>query len=104
MNDNTNSGEDGPTDDVSDDERPRDADTGRWVSTFDREDVLEVVRDQDGVTSGDIVDAFDTSYDTARRRLNELYELGCVNRRKIATGYFYTLSDTDMDCGGGGDR
>jgi predicted DNA-binding transcriptional regulator len=72
------------------DDPARDSETGQWKSAFEAEDVLAFVEEQDGATSGDIKREFDCSYDTARRRLEELYDRGDVDRREFAAGYLYT--------------
>lgn len=78
------------------DDLDRDEDTGRWRAKFSPEAVLQVVADTDGpVTSGDVREALDCSYDTARRRLSDLEDAGKLEKQTIAGTAVYTIADED---------
>jgi predicted transcriptional regulator len=48
-------------------------------------------------TSGDVVDALGCSVETARRKLNQLYEEGRLERYKTAERVFYWPADGDTE-------
>ena len=72
----------------------RDEESGKWQSKFTDEDVLQVVRETDGfATSGDVREALDCSYDTARRRLKELVGEGELETMEVAGTNVYSIAE-----------
>lgn len=73
----------------------REDETGRWQSKFTPEDVLQAVEDADGyATSGDVRRALGCSYDTARRRLNELVDEGKLETMTVAGTNVYSIAES----------
>lgn len=66
-------------------------DGGVFVENTSHSDVLGVFREVEGpvVTSGDVADALGCTRETARRKLNELYDQGRVGKRKTAGRVVY---------------
>jgi len=64
---------------------------GEFVETVTLEDVLETFEHVRGpvILSGDVADRLGCSRETARRKLEELYERGDVDRRKAARRVIY---------------
>jgi len=64
---------------------------GTFVETVSLEDVLDVFDAVDGpvILSADVADTLDCSRETARRKLNELYERGDLDRRKVSRRVIY---------------
>ena len=72
----------------------RDEESGKWQSRFTDEDVLQVVRDTDGfATSGDVRTELSCSYDTARRRLNDLVDSGELETMTVAGTNVYSIAE-----------
>ncbi|ELY49060.1 hypothetical protein C493_21096, partial [Natronolimnohabitans innermongolicus JCM 12255] len=61
-------------------------DSGTFVETVSLEDVLGVFDVVDGpvILSADVADELDCSRETARRKLQALYERGDLERRKVS--------------------
>lgn len=59
-------------------------DEGTSAETGSLEDILDVFEDVRGpvITSSDVADQFDWSTDTARQKLQQLYDRGKVDKRK----------------------
>lgn len=74
---------------------PEHGDDGTFVEATSHDDVRDVFDRVEGpvVTSGDVADALDCSRETARRKLDELYEDGRVGRRKTAGRVVYWRQD-----------
>jgi len=70
---------------------------GTFVETVSLEDVLDVFDAVDGpvILSADVADTLDCSRETARRKLNELYERGDLDRRKVSRRVVYWRDTTD---------
>jgi hypothetical protein len=66
-------------------------DSGEFVETVTLDDVRGVFDEVRGpvVLSADVADALDCSRETARRKLEELYEQGEVDRRKVSRRVIY---------------
>jgi predicted ArsR family transcriptional regulator len=63
------------------------ADTGEYVETTTKREVLTTMRDTDGpiVTVGDVAEGVNCSRETARRKLTTLHTDGWVKRRKVGS-------------------
>jgi len=70
---------------------------GTFVETVSLEDVLDVFDAVDGpvILSADVADTLDCSRETARRKLNDLYERGDLDRRKVSRRVVYWKDTTD---------
>ena len=66
-------------------------DDGSFVETVTLDAVLDVFEDVEGpvVLSADVADALDCSRETARRKLEQLYEGGELDRRKVSRRVVY---------------
>lgn len=71
--------------------------SGQYVESVTHNAVLDVFEQVKGpvITSADVAEALDCSSDAARKKLDELYEEGRVDRRKTAGRLIYWLVDTD---------
>ena len=64
---------------------------GAFIETIGLDDVREVFDAVDGpvILSADVADTLGCSRETARRKLNELYERGDLDRRKVSRRVIY---------------
>lgn len=75
---------------------------GEFVETITLGDVLEVFDDVRGpvVLSADVADRLECSRETARRKLERLYDRGELDRRKVARRVIYWRPDGQGDTAG----
>jgi len=66
-------------------------DSGEFVETVPPEDVLDVFDAVDGpvILSADVAEYFDVTRETARRKLQILYDRGTLDRRKVSRRVIY---------------
>jgi len=76
---------------------------GAFIETIGLDDVREVFDAVDGpvILSADVADTLGCSRETARRKLNELYERGDLDRRKVSRRVIYW--EPEEDAGGATD-
>ncbi|WP_241431541.1 hypothetical protein [Natrialba hulunbeirensis] len=74
-------------------------DSGTFVETVSLEDVLGVFDVVDGpvILSADVADELDCSRETARRKLQALYERGDLERRKVSRRVVYWEADVTAE-------
>ena len=65
--------------------------SGEFIETVAPEDVLDVFDTVDGpvILSADVADHFDVTRETARRKLQQLYDRGDLDRRKVSRRVIY---------------
>ena len=70
-------------------------DSGEFVETIAPEDALDVFDTVDGpvILSADVADHFDVTRETARRKLQQLYDQGDLDRRKVSRRVIYWRPD-----------
>jgi len=81
-------------------------DSGEFVETVPPEDVLDVFDAVDGpvVLSADVAEYFDVTRETARRKLQILYDRGTLDRRKVSRRVIYWRDHAEPTPDTAGDR
>lgn len=74
----------------------RNEETGRYSASYSDDDFLEAIADLGGTAgTSEIADHVGCVRDSAYRRLNQLAENGCVERRRIGNSLVWFATEKD---------
>lgn len=79
----------------------RDTETGQYTEQYDRQAILDALREADGLAgTKDVADAVDCAYETAWRRLQALADEGLVESQKVANARVWLPAQAAAEEGG----